>query len=388
LDQKSIINIERLKMKKALTVIPLTLILSACGTMGSKTSTAPQMAPVVVPPPIAEKADPPKIEVASPKPVDQQTARVANNIPVWYFQTPIQEGYLFGTGTARSRDLSMAKEKALTEAQGKIAESVGGKVTKQTRTFRTEAGSNIIENNSTVTKKSAINVDFTGTEVREVSVNLEPGGHYRVFVLVSLPLGENNQVLKQQMDASLTRQILSNESNAMKELEREEKQEKVSPTPNRLLGEQSKVEETVQDLGSISSNFPLVTDELLDRLRQVESGGDTLAINRRTKAMGPYQFMPDTVQMLHKQGIKFNPFDEKESREAAKIYLGRLIKRHNGNIELALKDYGGFVTKDHSDYVSRIIGNQNDRNIPSSTSQRPNQGMFEQAGRRLMANNQ
>jgi len=388
LDQKSIINIERLKMKKALTVIPLTLILSACGTMGSKTSTAPQMAPVIVPPPIAEKADPPKIEAASPKPVDQQTARVANNIPVWYFQTPIQEGYLFGTGSARSRDLSMAKEKALTEAQGKIAESVGGKVTKQTRTFRTEAGSNIIENNSTVTKKSAINVDFTGTEVREVSVNLEPGGHYRVFVLVSLPLGENNQVLKQQMDASLTRQILSNESNAMKELEREEKQEKVSPTPNRLLGEQSKADGTDQDLGSISSNFPLVTDELLDRLRQVESGGDTLAINRRTKAMGPYQFMPDTVQMLHKQGIKFNPFDEKESREAAKIYLGRLINRHNGNIELALKDYGGFVTKDHSDYVSRIIGNQNDRNIPASTSQRPNQGMFEQAGRRLMANNQ
>jgi len=227
-------------MKKALVVIPVTLLLSACGTMDAKTSSAPQTAPLIVPEPITAKADPPTVKPAGEKPADQQAARVANNIPVWFFQTPIQEGYLFGTGTGRSRDLSMAKEKALTEAQGKIAESVGGRVTKQTKTFRTEAGSNVIENNSTVTKKTAINVDFTGTEVREVVVNLEPGGNYRVFVLVSLPLGDNNQVLKQQTDAALTRQILSNESSAMRELEQEERQERVAPAPNRLMGEQPK----------------------------------------------------------------------------------------------------------------------------------------------------
>jgi hypothetical protein len=100
----------------------------------------------------------------------------------------------------------------------------------------------------------------------------------------------------------------------------------------------------------------VISDQLLDSLRKVESGGDTFAINKKTKAMGPYQFMPDTVQMLHKQGIKFNPFDENESREAARQYLGRLAQRHNGNIELALKDYGGFVTKDPTEYVSKVTG--------------------------------
>jgi hypothetical protein len=100
----------------------------------------------------------------------------------------------------------------------------------------------------------------------------------------------------------------------------------------------------------------VVTDELLDRLRQVESGGDTFAINKKTKAMGPYQFMPDTVQMLHKQGMKFNPFDEQEAREAAKTYLGQLAERHGGNIDLALKDYGGFVTKDPTQYVQKVTG--------------------------------
>lgn len=100
----------------------------------------------------------------------------------------------------------------------------------------------------------------------------------------------------------------------------------------------------------------VITEELLDRLRQVESGGDTFAINKKTKAMGPYQFMPDTVQMLHKQGIKFNPFDEKEAREAARTYLGQLAERHGGNIDLALKDYGGFVTKDPTQYVQKVTG--------------------------------
>lgn len=100
----------------------------------------------------------------------------------------------------------------------------------------------------------------------------------------------------------------------------------------------------------------VVTDELLDRLRRVESGKDPLAVNKETKAMGPYQFLPETVQMLHRQGVKFNPFDEKESREAARTYLGQLVQRHNGNIELALKDYGGFVTKDPTKYVQKVTG--------------------------------
>lgn len=230
-------------MKKALLLLPVVISLSACGTFGKKdTVQAPQTTPLMIPEPISERADSPKVTPASEKAVDVQSAAVANNIPVWYLQTPIQEGFLFGTGTGKSKDLSMAKEKALTEAQGKIAESVGGKVTKQTKTFKTEAGNNVIENNNTITKKTAINVDFTGAEVREVVVNLEQGGFYRVYVLASLPLGENNQVLKQQMDAVLTRQILNNESSSLKELEKQEEESKNNPSPNRLLGEQSSIE--------------------------------------------------------------------------------------------------------------------------------------------------
>lgn len=98
----------------------------------------------------------------------------------------------------------------------------------------------------------------------------------------------------------------------------------------------------------------VITDQLLDSLRKVESGKDRFAVNKETKAMGPYQFLPETVQMLHKQGIEFNPFNEKEAREAARTYLGQLVDRNKGDVNKALAQYGGFVTKDPSAYVQKV----------------------------------
>jgi len=98
----------------------------------------------------------------------------------------------------------------------------------------------------------------------------------------------------------------------------------------------------------------VISDQLLDSLRRVESGKDPYAINKETKAMGAYQFMPETVQMLHKQGMKFNPFDEQEARGAAKAYLEQLVKRNNGDVNKALAQYGGFITKDPSKYVQNV----------------------------------
>jgi len=62
--------------------------------------------------------------------------------------------------------------------------------------------------------------------------------------------------------------------------------------------------------------------------------------------MGAYQFMPETVQMLHKQGMKFNPLTQKEARQAAKTYLGQLAgSATKAIINKALAQYGGFVTQ-------------------------------------------
>jgi hypothetical protein len=98
----------------------------------------------------------------------------------------------------------------------------------------------------------------------------------------------------------------------------------------------------------------VITDQILDNLKRVESGGDRFALNKESKAMGAYQFMPESVQTMHKQGIEFNPFNEKESRAAAKSYLEKLVKE-KGSVEKALAAYGGFITKDPTAYVNKVL---------------------------------
>ena len=114
----------------------------------------------------------------------------------------------------------------------------------------------------------------------------------------------------------------------------------------------------------------VITDKILDRLKMVESSGDPYALNKESKAMGAYQFMPEQVQTMHKQGIKFNPFDEEESRQAAKTYLEKLVKQ-KGSVEKALAAYGGFVTKDPTAYVNKVLqgSTTTQTKAPQQTSQ-------------------
>lgn len=98
----------------------------------------------------------------------------------------------------------------------------------------------------------------------------------------------------------------------------------------------------------------VITDQLLDSLKKVESDKDPFALNKQSKAMGAYQFMPETVQMLHKQGMEFNPFNEKQAREAARTYLGQLVDRNGGDVDKALAQYGGFITKNPAEYVGKV----------------------------------
>jgi protein-tyrosine-phosphatase len=99
----------------------------------------------------------------------------------------------------------------------------------------------------------------------------------------------------------------------------------------------------------------IITPDLLDKIRHVESRGKPYAINPTSKAMGPYQFMPDQIVTMHKQGIKFNPLDEAEARNAATIYLKQLANRNKGDINKVLAQYGGFVTKDPSGYINDVM---------------------------------
>lgn len=98
--------------------------------------------------------------------------------------------------------------------------------------------------------------------------------------------------------------------------------------------------------------------DLLDRLKQTESSGNNYAVHKTTKAMGPYQFEPDTVAYLHKRGVKFDPFDEQQARAAADWYLQDLKAKNGGDLNKAVAAYGGFGTKDPSGYQAKVVGSK------------------------------
>jgi hypothetical protein len=95
--------------------------------------------------------------------------------------------------------------------------------------------------------------------------------------------------------------------------------------------------------------------QLLNNLNHTESSGNNYAVNDKTGAMGPYQFTPSTLAMLRKQGVAFDPFDPVQARNAADWYIQQLKQQNGGTYEGALKAYGGFVTKDPSQYVSKVM---------------------------------
>jgi len=118
-------------------------------------------------------------------------------------------------------------------------------------------------------------------------------------------------------------------------------------------------------LGETPKSNISFSDEELDRLKTTESSGNPFAVNKESGAMGAYQFMPATVAQFHEKGIKFNPFDEKQSREVAKNYLNDLATKL-GSKEKALAAYGGFVTKDPTSYVNKVLSGEKPKESASN----------------------
>ena len=95
--------------------------------------------------------------------------------------------------------------------------------------------------------------------------------------------------------------------------------------------------------------------KLLDNLSAKESTHNQLAINPKTKALGQYQFMPETVAQMHKQGATFNPFVGKESRAAADYTIQQYLKANGGDYKKAMAQYGGFKKEDPTSYVNDVL---------------------------------
>ena len=137
-----------------------------------------------------------------------------------------------------------------------------------------------------------------------------------------------------------------------------------APTTGQSKYLNTSAAQVANKLGTTPGEF---TEDELNRLASTESGKDPFALNKETKAMGRYQFMPETVQSLHQRGVTFNPFDEKQSREVARSELNRLSKEL-GSKELALSAYGGFRDKDPTKYIGGVLTTAPAQTAPAQTA--------------------
>ena len=102
------------------------------------------------------------------------------------------------------------------------------------------------------------------------------------------------------------------------------------------------LQDQVQDLQNQLSQYKdsggWVTEELLDKLREVESGGDNNAVSHMG-AVGAYQWLPKSAAKAG-YGVKpFDPKDEKAARAATKEYLINMQKHHGFTPEETLRAY-------------------------------------------------
>lgn len=93
-----------------------------------------------------------------------------------------------------------------------------------------------------------------------------------------------------------------------------------------------------------------VDPALLMGLIDKESSFNPYAYNKDSGAYGFGQFMPGNTRMYGENA--YNPF---QNMDMTAHYLSDLLRKHNGNVGAALKEYGGFVTKDPSGYIGDIL---------------------------------
>ena len=132
------------------------------------------------------------------------------NIPAWYISTPKPtEQSVFVAGTATSNTLSMAVQKAILDADTKLAFQMESAVEAMIKTYQNDLGTELVENTELIAKKiSAVTING---HYQVDSVVQQEGNTFRVFVLMRFPMGDASyfaeRVRKQaQRDLSVVRQ--------------------------------------------------------------------------------------------------------------------------------------------------------------------------------------
>ena len=146
-------------------------------------------------------------------------------LPKWYENPPNADAeYLYAAATADSRDMELATEKAKTLIRTGLAQQMAVKVNNLVKQFREDVGEDadteLLEQFTSVTK-TVTSETLHGATEEEKEIHQLENGTFRVFVLMSLPIGEANAALMAKIQANKNLYTRFRASQAFEELDKE-----------------------------------------------------------------------------------------------------------------------------------------------------------------------
>ncbi len=129
------------------------------------------------------------------------TKAVIESAPKWFLDPPKDDDYISGAGTATSRDMQLAKDKAAETARFEVAKAIETRYEAISKRFQEEVGTALDAqylDQFTQATKAVVSQVLTGVTVDKVSIS-EESGVFRSYALVKLPLGAASEALMKRI---------------------------------------------------------------------------------------------------------------------------------------------------------------------------------------------
>ncbi|MCF7810024.1 LPP20 family lipoprotein [bacterium] len=125
------------------------------------------------------------------------TQETMEAIPGWFLNPPEDPNFIIATGTATSRDLQLARDKAGDAARMDIAKTIETKFNGLSKRFQEEVGTGEDAqylDQFTQATKAVVSTVLSGATIDKTEVKNEQGT-FRVYVLMKMPIGASSEAL-------------------------------------------------------------------------------------------------------------------------------------------------------------------------------------------------
>ena len=152
----------------------------------------------------------------------EHVAYAIDNAPDWFAEpNESKDGVLFVTGTAKSTDMALARDKALLHAHSQLADQIHALVSSLTHKQTVETNSEVsIDNIDQVVKKVVAEANMAGYKVIDTEVHPE-GKYYRFYAMISFPVEQTLLMNKQAEKKKVTEAAKARLNKQIKDLDAE-----------------------------------------------------------------------------------------------------------------------------------------------------------------------